>query len=80
VEKQGQALVAVFALTRAPDRRWEGRFADHAVGCPFPEVSRAAFEAARVRIRFTKGEDLREITRAVDRCIEGANAEAAPQP
>jgi hypothetical protein len=72
VETRGTRLVTVFTLSEPPDPAWIGFFRERARYSIF-EAAAATFRQNQMRVDLPRREDLEQLTRSVERFIEGAN-------
>lgn len=73
-EERGSSLVAVVLLSGIPDPAWVTFFRERGRYSVF-DVAAAKFQRNQVRISLPRREDLAELIRSVERCIEGANVD-----
>jgi hypothetical protein len=72
VETKNGRLVAVFTLSDPPDPQWITFFRERARYSVF-DTATATFRGTRMRLALSRREDLEQLTRSVERFIEGAN-------
>jgi len=73
VQRQQDRLFATFELSEEPNRAWMIHFRHRADFSIFRYVQGAVFRGKEIRIELPREQDLEELTKAVDRFIEGAN-------
>jgi hypothetical protein len=73
IQRQQDRLFATFELSEEPKRAWIARFRERADFSIFRYVQSAIFRGKEIRIDLPREQDLEELTKAVDRFIEGAN-------
>jgi len=74
IETKGDRLVAVFTLSEPPDPQWIAFFRERARYSVF-DTATGSFNKGRLRLLLPRREDLEQLTRSVERFVEGANVD-----
>lgn len=75
VDRAGSRLRALYGLSEEPSARWRQAFRDAGAVSIFA-IRQASFRGRQLSVELPREQDLEELTRTVDRCIERANQQA----